>query len=269
MIGPINRIDWSTYEIEPARGAWLLPLQKVIDFYPRVYEEAKRDILSHMAILDAHLLSTTYLVGNTITLADIVVAMSFVDLWRNVLPHATTKGFINFTRWFNTLINQSQWKSVLGEVIQANIEAQPPVVAASKKQSSSSSSSKQPKAKAKANTVPSSTKPKSPPPENDGPHYEKKRPPNPLDHLPRSSMILDNVKKAFFSRPAMIETMFNTTSSGGVDETTRWDNAGYSAYICNYKYDDEHRVTPSPHPPPLLVALFTHSFCLTHNRCFS
>lgn len=67
-------------------------------------------------ILDSHLLTRTYLVGERITLADIVVACNLLNLYRFAFDTEYKKSFINVNRWFTTLVNQPQFKNVLGEV---------------------------------------------------------------------------------------------------------------------------------------------------------
>jgi len=119
-------IDFSSFEIEPARGAWLYPIFGIQSaFNPKQITEAKKDILKVIGVLNDHLLHTTFIVGNQITLADITIATAFVELVKNVLTAETLAPFGNFVRWFNTAVNQKQFKAVLGEVAFAKVEAQP------------------------------------------------------------------------------------------------------------------------------------------------
>lgn len=69
-----------------------------------------------MSVLNAHLLTRTYLVGERISLADISVACTLLNLYKYVLDPNFRKPFVNVNRWFITLINQPQFKTVLGEV---------------------------------------------------------------------------------------------------------------------------------------------------------
>lgn len=82
----------------------------------QTFERAKEDIKTSLTILNAHLLTRTYLVGERISLADISVACTLLNLYTNVLDPAFRKSFVNVNRWFLTLINQPQFKAVLGEV---------------------------------------------------------------------------------------------------------------------------------------------------------
>ena len=48
-------------------------------------ERAKEDIKKAMTALNEHLLHHTYLVGERVTLADVVVACTMISLYQNVL----------------------------------------------------------------------------------------------------------------------------------------------------------------------------------------
>lgn len=82
----------------------------------QTFERAKEDIKVALNIINAHLLTRTYLVGERISLADIGVACTLLNLYKYVLDPNFRKPFVNLNRWFITLINQPQFKTVLGEV---------------------------------------------------------------------------------------------------------------------------------------------------------
>jgi elongation factor 1-gamma len=109
-------IDYCGFEIEPSRATWLYPIWKIHEFNQKAYEASKEEIHKSLRLIDSHLATRTYLVGNQITLADIVVVTAFADLVKLVLTEADAKKYINFTRWFNTCVNQPQFAAVLGAV---------------------------------------------------------------------------------------------------------------------------------------------------------
>jgi len=88
-------------------------------------EAAKAKLHKVLATLDGYLLSRTFLVGETISLADIVVAVQLVPLFRLVFDLQFRQPFTNVVRWFLTCVNQPQFKSVMGEVKLAEVAAQP------------------------------------------------------------------------------------------------------------------------------------------------
>jgi len=118
-------VDWCGFELEPARGAWLYPLWNIMPFKQHIYQAAKEEVHRCLRHLDSHLKSTTYLTGNTPTLADITVVAALADLVRMVLTEADTKKYENFARWFNTCTHQPQFSAVLGSVEFAQAEAHP------------------------------------------------------------------------------------------------------------------------------------------------
>lgn len=69
-----------------------------------------------LLVLNSQLLTKTYLVGERITLADIVVATSLLQAYETVLDPSARASYPNVNRWFTTLVNQPQFKAVLGEV---------------------------------------------------------------------------------------------------------------------------------------------------------
>merc|ERR1719322_2006681 len=66
--------------------------------------------------MDSYLSTKTYLVQERISQADISVACVLKMLYEQVMDPSFRDGFKNVNRWFNTLINQPNFKSVLGEV---------------------------------------------------------------------------------------------------------------------------------------------------------
>lgn len=78
--------------------------------------DAKKEVLEALKLLNNFLLTRTYLVGERITLADIAVAVAVLPLYQTVLEPSVRKPFVNVNRWFTTLINQKQFVDVLGKV---------------------------------------------------------------------------------------------------------------------------------------------------------
>ena len=67
--------------------------------------KVKEDVVRNLCILDTHLLSKTFLVGDNVTIADISLACALSGSgWELVGGDAPT----NVKRWFNTMINQPE-----------------------------------------------------------------------------------------------------------------------------------------------------------------
>ncbi|KAJ1555185.1 Cytosolic seryl-tRNA synthetase [Nowakowskiella sp. JEL0078] len=109
-------------EFIPAEAVWLFPLFGWIPENPTFTKKAKLDVKKALSLLEAHLLTKTYLVGEAITLADIAVATSLLQYYIYVFDKVWRNEFKNVTRWFITCINQKEFLAVLGEVKLCEIE---------------------------------------------------------------------------------------------------------------------------------------------------
>ncbi|XP_066137776.1 elongation factor 1-gamma isoform X1 [Euwallacea fornicatus] len=112
-------IGFAEGEVLPAACAWVFPILGIIKGNPSTEEaisRAKSDMKVTLNILNNHLLTRTYLVSERISLADIVVACNLLNPYKYVLDPEYRKPYVNVNRWFNTLINQPQFKAVLGDV---------------------------------------------------------------------------------------------------------------------------------------------------------
>jgi len=119
-------LDWVSGELELASSVWLYPIWGIIPNVPEATANAQEDVKKNLAILNAYLLTRTYLVGERITLADIVVASSLSSLYKTVLDPNFRKPFPNVNRWFTTVVNQPNFVKVLGEVTLATSQAVAP-----------------------------------------------------------------------------------------------------------------------------------------------
>merc|ERR1712066_176353 len=77
---------------------------------------AKEDVKKALAVLNNHLLHNTYMVGHTITLADISLFCALLDGMQLVLDEGFRKPFTNLMRWFNLCLAQPEFSAVLGAV---------------------------------------------------------------------------------------------------------------------------------------------------------
>ena len=87
-----------------------------------VATQSKTDLSAALKVLNDHLQFRTYLVGESITLADIAVASTLVYPFKFVADPSYRSAFPNVIRWFTTLVNQSAFESVVGTVVLAEKE---------------------------------------------------------------------------------------------------------------------------------------------------
>jgi len=109
-------VDFASHEIELPASVWVFPIQGKIPDNATATQRAKSDIRKSLDILNKHLSTRTYLVGERITLADIVVATSLFRLYELVLDPGFRKSFVNVNRWYLTIVNQPNFQSVVGSV---------------------------------------------------------------------------------------------------------------------------------------------------------
>jgi len=108
-------VTMSSTEIDLPASVWIFPILGLINNNPAATGRAKSDISRILGYLNKHLATRTYLVGERITIADIAVAMSLYYLYQKVLDNNTRKGFVNTNRWFTTLVNQPNFKAIVGD----------------------------------------------------------------------------------------------------------------------------------------------------------
>ncbi|KAF1792040.1 Thioredoxin-like fold [Phytophthora cactorum] len=81
-------------------------------FQPAALSKAKADVKKALQTLENHLHLRTYLVGEQVTLADIVVASALVYPFKFVLDKEFRKPYSAVNRWFSTLVNQPEFQAV-------------------------------------------------------------------------------------------------------------------------------------------------------------
>lgn len=144
--------------------------------------------------LNSHLASNTYLVGHSVTLADIVMTCNLLLGFNHLMTKAFTSEFPHVERYFWTMVNQPNFKKIIGEAKQA--ESVMPVQSAKKpsqpKESAKPKPKDEPKKEAKKEVQKEPAKPAEE--EEEAP---KPKPKNPLDLLPPSKMILDEWKRLY------------------------------------------------------------------------
>jgi len=223
-------IDFVANEIEPSRAIWVYPILGYLQFNAKANAEAKKELTNALTTLNTHLLTHTYLVGNHVTLADIIAVSALVDLYKLVLTPKFLQPFANVTRWFTTCINQPEFSRVLGTVTFAKEEAQP---------AKGGKAAAEPKKEAKKEE-PKKEEPKEEKKEDlshllDDEDKPKPKKANPLDALPATSMVLDPIKKLAFSQRPFLADFFEQL-------WPQFDAAGWSFHFCTYNYNDENKV---------------------------
>lgn len=222
-------IDFSSGEIDLPAAAWIYPIFGFVANNPTATSKAMQDIRKVMGILNQHLQTRTFLVGDRISLADIVVACSLYNLYKIVLDPGFRKSFQNTNRWFNTLINQPNFKTVMGDFVfcEKMQKAPEPEKTEAAEKPKKEEKKPQPKAEAKKEAKPKKEE------EDDGDDTPKEaKKPNPLDSLPPSKFVLDDWKRTYSNSK-------NTRKDALPWLWENFDAEGYSWWFCDYKYNNE------------------------------
>lgn len=237
-------IDVSTNEVDKFVLDWLLPIMYYKPYSKEGEEAAIEGVKKGMKLLNDHLASRTFLVGDDVTLADIIAFCNSYWGYTRAFDAAFRAEFPHVTRWFQTLAHQPQFKKVTGDI----------TLAAAAPKYTPKEGAEKPAAKAAA---PKAEKPAAKPAApaaaaDDGEGGEEKpKGKNPLDLLPPSKMVLDSYKRLYSNTPP---AQFREIAVKGLWEGADipksptnehfegYDPEGFSVWLCEYKYPEENTV---------------------------
>ncbi|KAK9809891.1 hypothetical protein WJX72_001136 [[Myrmecia] bisecta] len=240
-------IDFSTGEIDAPLASWIYPLFGYATYDKQKEDAAKAAVSKALNVLEGYLATRTYLVGDAITLADVITTCNLYHGFSKVFDPEFRKPFPNVTRYFTTCVNQPAFKRVIKEVELCKepmkLQAQAAPAADAKKEAPKAASPAKPAAKKEA--APAAAAPAA---EEDKP---APKPKNPLDALPPSKMILDSWKRLYSNTPGAkfrdiackgLWEGADIPNSPNQEHFEGYDPAGYTIYFCDYKYPEENTV---------------------------
>ncbi|KAJ8652439.1 hypothetical protein O0I10_011906 [Lichtheimia ornata] len=205
---------FSENEISQHVSGWVAPLLGYAQYIKPNVESSIQKLQRSLSALNKSLESKTYLVGEDVTYADIVMVCSLVRPFNLLCDKEFRAPYKNVIRYFNTLVNKPHFKSVIGDFkyCEKALKNVPP----------KQDNKKEEKPKKKAAAPP-------PPPADDTPKPTPK-PKSALDLLPKSSFVLDDWKRTY--------------SNNDTDVAMKWfwehfDPQGWSIWKATYKYNDE------------------------------
>jgi elongation factor 1-gamma len=173
-----------------------------------------------LSVLNAYLLDKTYLVGNQVTLADIVVASTLLYPFKLVADKGYLKNYGNVVRWFNTCVNQAEFQQVIGQVALCKKELTAPGQEAAGK-------------KAKGGNAAGGKKEKK----------EVEAPPVVVKKAEHPYKIMDREAPTAFSMDAWKKTYSNSKNLPDAMKTfwETFDQAGWSLWLQAYKFNEENK----------------------------
>uniref|UniRef100_A0A8C5ABQ8 Eukaryotic translation elongation factor 1 gamma n=1 Tax=Gadus morhua TaxID=8049 RepID=A0A8C5ABQ8_GADMO len=234
-------VSFADAEIVPPASAWVFPTLGIMHFNKQATEQAKEETKKVLSVLNQHLNTRTFLVGERVSLADVSVACAMLWLYKQVLEPAFRQPYPNVTRWFTTCVNQPQFKAVLGEVKLCEKMAQFDAKKFAEMQPKKESAPAKKEKPAKENAKPQEKKKKeekkaAPAADEDMDECEaalaaEPKSKDPFAHLPKSSFVMDECKRKYSNEDTLTVALPHFWEN--------FDPEGYSIWYCEYKYPQE------------------------------
>jgi len=232
-------VSFAQNEVLPAACTWVFPTLGIMQYNKTSTERAKVEVQKAMEVLNKHLLTKTYLVGERITLADISVAYAMKMLFENVLDAGFRKPYGNVVRWYTTIMNQPQVIAVSGQPKLAEKMAQFDAKKYAEMSGKGDSSAKKDAKKEKKEQQPKKEQPKKEAKkevvqeeEDDMPKPPKAK--DPFAELPAGNFVMDDFKRFYSNNDEDLSIPYFFE---------KFDHDNYSIWYCEYMYPEELMMT--------------------------
>ncbi|KAJ2804515.1 hypothetical protein H4R20_002472 [Coemansia guatemalensis] len=214
----LQHVFFAEGEYMPSMVNVLYPLMGFTPYIKPAFRVAEQEHFRFLGVLNTILLDKTFLVGERLTIADIIVGCDLIYAFKHYLTADDHKQYRNVTCYFKTMINQPAFKAVIGNVELCEKRVQPPALDKKEKKKPT----EQPKnAKKKEKSAKVEEEEKAP----------KPKPKSKLESLPEPLMKLDDWKR-FYSN--------NDTKPDAMEWLWKhYDAEGYSFWKVEYKYNEE------------------------------
>jgi len=229
-------------ELLPAVCGWLFPSLSIMPFNKEQVARARAETERALGALDQVLSLRTYLVGEGVTLADISVFATVVDLYKNLMDAESKKGFVNVGRWFDTILNQPKVAEAMKKYSYGFSYCSTPVKfdPAKLKEVTAASGVDQKVTKKEEKKKEDKPKKEAPPKKEKEPEEEMDAAEMALAEEPKSKDPLDNLPKGTFN----MDDFKRFYSNNDVDKSVpyfweKFDAENYSIWLGEYKYNNE------------------------------
>uniref|UniRef100_A0A0G4F5Z0 Glutathione transferase n=1 Tax=Chromera velia CCMP2878 TaxID=1169474 RepID=A0A0G4F5Z0_9ALVE len=109
-------IEFCTHELEVPLCAWVYPKQGLLEESPATRKNAMEEVGNALTDLDRHLRGREWVVGDSVTLADVCLAVSMSDAYRLVFDEAFLTPFPEVLRWLRKCFDLPAFQKVLGNL---------------------------------------------------------------------------------------------------------------------------------------------------------
>ncbi|XP_064603500.1 elongation factor 1-gamma-like [Liolophura sinensis] len=225
-------LNFADNEILPAVCTWVFPCLGVIQFNKNDTEKAKKQLQLALSVLNEYLGTRTFLVGERITLADIACVCNLLLAYQHVFDPQFRKPYVNVNRWFVTLINQPNFKAVIGnfqlctKAAQFDANKYAELHGQQKKEGKKDGGKKD-----KAKSTPKKKEKKPEPEDEEDDIPLAKEPKDPFADLPKGTFNMDEFKREYSNKDIAKEAIPYLWKN--------FDAEHYSWWKCDYKYNDE------------------------------
>jgi len=235
-------ISFADSEILPPSCTWVFPTLGIMPYNNKTTDKAKEDLKKALDVLNQHLLTCTYLVGERITLADISVCMTLLLAYQHVLEPAFREPYRNTNRWFNTIINQPEVKEVIGEFKLCEKMAefdgkkfkdmQTKLHGGQQQAPKAEKPKKEKKEPTPKKDVPKKEKKAAPEPEDDDdmPEVPKEKPKDPFEAFDKGSWNMDDFKRSYSNEDENVSIPYFWE---------KFDKEHYSIWYGEYMYPED------------------------------
>ncbi|XP_043652542.1 elongation factor 1-gamma [Drosophila teissieri] len=230
-------ISFADNEIVPVSCAWVFPLLGILP--QQKNSTAKQEAEAVLQQLNLKLQDATFLAGERITLADIVVFSSLLHLYEYVLEPSARSAFGNVNRWFVTILNQKQVQAVVKDykLCEKALVFDPKKYAefqaktgAAKPQQQAQQQKQEKKPKEKKEAPKKAAEPAEELDAADEALAAEPKSKDPFDALPKGNFNFDDFKRVYSNEDEAksIPYFFE-----------KFDAENYSIWIGEYKYNEE------------------------------
>jgi len=198
-------VEWCEYARNEIRSKAKSIIYPIFGFAPpsEAADSDMKALKEHVVLLNKHLETREFVVGNQLTLADLTLAFELCMFFRYCFVEGIRKSFPKVTSWIQNILSSEHAIKSLGRTILCKVPLKAPKVEKKKEE-----------AKAKEAEKPVVAEP-------------QKKKVNPLDELPPSNFVLDDWKKEFMNSKDREATMKSFWE--------KYDPAGYSLWHFHYQ----------------------------------
>jgi len=109
-------LEFDLHEVEIPLMTWVYPVLGMMEEVPSAIKDAQEDVKKALKALEEQLGKSEFLVGNSVTLADIVLVCALKEGFKRVFDPNFRKPFPKTCQWFEKCCKMPQFKAVLGDV---------------------------------------------------------------------------------------------------------------------------------------------------------